>query len=158
MLVLHKDALLGKRLNFSMHFCIAFLHSICFQWFLKIHQNAKPESSDFSTTNISLLGPEMHCITQHYFFETIMIFVGNCDLSVHPNVAFRQTVQRMQIVGTTSLPTFSVSLINCTVVLSLTVSFNADAIFLLLQQAASHTHSLSVSPLSCSLFPSFRLI
>ncbi len=41
---------------------------------------------------------------------------------------------------------------------SLTVRFIADAIFLMPQWSASHTHSLSVSPWSCSLSPSFCLI
>ena len=63
----------------------------------------------------------------------------------------------MQIVGTTSLPTLSTSLINCTfvshVVHSLTVSFIADAIFLLPQYTDSHTCSLSLSLGYLALFP-----
>jgi hypothetical protein len=65
----------------------------------------------------------------------------------------------MQIVVTTSLATFLISLINHTFashVYSLTVNFIAEAIFLSPQCSASHTHTLSVSfadLLSFSLFP-----
>ncbi len=60
--------------------------------------------------------------------------------------------------GVTVLATFFISLINHTFlshVYSLTVSFIADAIFLLPQHSASHTHSLWVSLLSWLSFPFF---
>ncbi len=78
-------------------------------------------------------------------------------MSVDLNAAQRQTVERIQIMGMTSLTTFSTSLINRTfvshVVCSLMVSFIADSIFLLLQHAASHTRSLSLFLRYLALFP-----
>ncbi len=78
-------------------------------------------------------------------------------MSVDLNVVLRQTVERIQIVGMTSLTTFSTSLINRTfashVVCSLMAGFIADSIFLLLQHAALHTRSLSLSLRYLALFP-----
>ncbi len=63
----------------------------------------------------------------------------------------------MQIIGTTSLATFLLLLINHTFashVYSLTVYFTADAIFLSQQCSSSRTHSLCLSAVLLS-FPFF---
>ena len=62
----------------------------------------------------------------------------------------------MQIVGTTSLPTFLILPINhifSSHVYSLTVSFIADTIFLLPQCSASLTHTIYRSLCCLALFP-----
>ncbi len=93
--------------------------------------------------------------------------VGDLRLVIRSKCRLETNREKMQIMGTMSLATFLIiSLINCTFCsISVSICFSLNGPFycrcsvpLPAMLCLSHTHSLSVSPLFCSLPLTFRLI